>query len=356
MKKGSIRIIAAFAIAGISAIANSVYAQEPYRAGTTAASFLEIGYGPQISAMGDAGVASVRDISSIYWNPAGLGHMNQNEAMVLYQPWYVGISASFVSFGYVEPEWGTFAVGLIYVSYDDEDVTTVEMQEGTGEKYNGLEMALSLSYGKRLVDWFSFGASLKYVSSRIWHESASAVAFDLGAIVNTSFLAWSGSAGDGLNIGMSISNYGTQMRYDGLDFRQTKDVSENEEGNYPHVPVHFLAESWELPLIFRIGISAYALKMENQKLTLAVDALHPNNNSESINTGGEYTITMPGYGDFSLRGGYKAMFMDESYYGLTLGFGINLHLFDNKRFRIDYSYRDLKVLSSVHSYAFAFSF
>ena len=27
------------------------------------------------------------------------------------------------------------------------------MQEGTGEMYNGSEMAFSLSYGKQIVDW-----------------------------------------------------------------------------------------------------------------------------------------------------------------------------------------------------------
>jgi len=356
MKYSSVKNIVMFTLLLTTLFVSALKAQKPYRAGTTAANFLEIGYGPQICSMGDAGVAAVRDISSIYWNPAGLGFMNQNEAMVMYQPWYVDINTSFVGLGYVKPVLGTFALGLIYVNYGDEEVTTVEMQEGTGESYNGMEMALSLSYGKRIVNWFSFGASAKYVSSRIWHEKASAVAFDLGAIVNTKFLAWGDDPGDGLNIGMSISNYGTRMRYDGLDFRQTKDVAENEEGNYPYVPVHFLAESWELPLIFRIGISAYGLKNENQKLILAVDALHPNNNSESLNLGGEYIYSMPGYGDFSLRGGYKALFMEESHYGLTLGFGFNLHFLANKRLRIDYSYRDIKVLSSVHSYSVAFGF
>jgi len=356
MKYRSMKIIFIFAVLANTLIIYSLNAQKPYRAGTTAANFLEIGFGPRISAMGDAGVAAVRDISSIYWNPAGLGFMHQHEAMVLYQPWFVGINASFIGLGYVHPEWGTFALGLIYVGYDDEEVTTIEMQEGTGEMYNGSELAFSLSFGTQLVDWFSFGASAKYVSSQIWHETASAVAFDLGAVVNTKFLAWSDIPGDGLNIGMSISNYGTRMQYDGLDFKQTKDVAENEQGNYPYVPAHFLAEEWELPLIFRIGVSAYGLKMENQELILVLDALHPNNNSESINIGGEYTLSVPAYGDFSLRAGYKALFMDESQYGMTMGFGINLHFLGNKRLRIDYSYRDLKVLSSVHSYALVFAF
>ena len=47
-------------------------AQNPIRAGTTAANFLEIGYGTAGCAMGDAYVSMARDLSSIYWNPAGL--------------------------------------------------------------------------------------------------------------------------------------------------------------------------------------------------------------------------------------------------------------------------------------------
>lgn len=331
-------------------------AQEPFRQGTTTANFLEIGYGAQFSAMGDASVAAVRDVSGMYWNPAGLGFMRQNQALVMNQPWFVGINTSFVGFGYVHPIAGTFAMGLIYVNYDDEEVTTVDMQEGTGEKYNGAEMAVNLSYGKRLVDWFSFGTSVKYISSRIWHESASAVAFDLGAIVNTKFLAWGDNPGDGLNIGMSISNYGTRMKYDGLDLKQTKDIAEQEQGNYPYVPVRFDAQEWELPLLFRIGVSTYALKLENQHVTLAVDALHPNNNSESVNMGGQYTYIMPGYGEFSLRGGYKALFMDESQFGVTLGFGVGLNFLGNKRFKIDYAFRDMSVLGPTHSYELGFVF
>ena len=356
MKNISLKMIVILTFFLIALYSISLKAQEPYRAGTTAANFLEIGYGARICAMGDAGVAAVRDISSIYWNPAGLGYMQQNEFVVIHQPWYVGINASFIGLGYVQPRWGTFCVGLINISYSDEEVTTINMQEGTGEMFNGSEMAFSFSYGKQIVDWFSFGSSFKYITSRIWHETASAVAFDLGAIVNTKFLAWSDSPGDGLNIGMSISNYGTRMQYDGLDFRQTKDIAENEEGNYPYVPVHFIAEEWELPLIFRIGISTLGLKTERQKIILSIDALHPNNNSESINMGGEYIYLIPAFGEFCVRAGYKALFMNESHYGLSLGFGMNLHFLGNKKLKFDYAYRDFEILDPRHSYSLGIIF
>ncbi|NOX90720.1 MAG: PorV/PorQ family protein [Calditrichaeota bacterium] len=346
----------AIIIALIFLLQSMVYAQKPYRVGTTTANFLEIGYGVRENAMGDASAAAVNDLTSVYWNPAGLGFMRQSEAMAMYQPWFVGINTSFVSIGYVKPIWGTFAVSLIYTGYSDEEVTTVDMQEGTGEMYNGQEMAFSLSYGKRLVDWFSFGASVKYINSRIWHETGQAVAFDLGAIVNTRFFAWSDKPGDGLNIGMSISNYGTRMVYNGLDLKQTKDVAPEEQGNYPYVPVRFELEDWELPLLMRLGVSAYAYKSERQRLTLALDAMHPNNNSESVNAGAEYTFVVPAYGEFSLRAGYKGLFMIDSQYGLSLGFGVKLNFLGNRALKIDYAFRDLATLGGTHSYSIGFVF
>ena len=41
-----------------------INAQKPYRAGTTAANFLEIGYGQRSCAMGDAGAATSPDANS----------------------------------------------------------------------------------------------------------------------------------------------------------------------------------------------------------------------------------------------------------------------------------------------------
>jgi len=48
--------------------ANSLLANGPNRVGTTAANFLEIGYGPAGIAMGDAYVSKVNDLSAVYWN------------------------------------------------------------------------------------------------------------------------------------------------------------------------------------------------------------------------------------------------------------------------------------------------
>ena len=330
-----------------------LWSQEPYRAGTTSANFLELGYGSAGLAMGDACVSVVNDISAIYWNPAGLGYMKQNQFQAMYQPWIAGINSSFIGLGYVHPLLGTFGIGIIQMSFGEEEVTSILMQDGTGENFDGQDFCASFSYGRKLADWFAFGASGKYISSRIWHEKASAVAFDLGAIVETGFFTWSG---EGLKIGMSISNYGSKLKYDGIDLKQPVDISPEDQGNFKYVPARFEVQGWELPLIFRIGVSLNPIVTSYHRLTVAVDALHPNNNSEYINLGTQYALTLPRFGIVSLRAGYKGLEMIDSEYGFTFGFGLELFYLNNKALRMDYAFRDIGILGRMHSYTLSLAF
>jgi len=290
MKKSVFEIILVILLAGfLSQALAQQPSQKPYRrVGTTAASFLEIGFGSAGNAMGDAYVSVTRDLSSIYWNPAGLAYMEQSEVQFIYQPWIADISTAFAGVGLVLPHIGTLSLGIIHAGYGDMEVTTLQMQDGTGELFNAADFAFSFSYARRLAQWFAFGASGKYISSKIWHTNANAIAIDLGVIVNTHFFSPTGNREDGVNIGMSISNYGTKIKYDGMDLLNPIDILPNEQGNYRDVAGQFKLDSWELPLIFRIGFSINPLVMGQHRLTLAVDALHPNNNMESVNVGAQY--------------------------------------------------------------------
>ena len=55
--------------------------------GTTVANFLEIDIGSAATAMGGAYVSIANDVSSAYWNPAGLSFVNKKQAYFMYQPW-----------------------------------------------------------------------------------------------------------------------------------------------------------------------------------------------------------------------------------------------------------------------------
>jgi hypothetical protein len=328
----------------------TVYTQSPTRVGTTAAEFLSIGYGPAGCSVGDAYVSLVNDITSVYWNPAGLSFMNQSEAVFSYQPWLVDINTFFTGAGVVIPNYGTLAISLIGVNYGEMNVTTVDMQQGTGETFNASDYAFSLSYGRKLVTWFGFGASLKYINSSIWHSSADAFAVDLGVMIHTPFFSPTGSEQHGLKIGMSLANYGTKMQYNGIDLIRSVDIAPSEAGNFKDTKVNYATDEWDLPIIFRVGMSIHPIATSRQQLTLAADALHVNNNSESVNLGAEYMFSAPGVGKFFLRGGYRAIFLNDSEFGPTFGFGVMKQFFGNVGVKFDYAYRDIGLLGYVNTF------
>jgi len=335
---------------------NVAFANRPYRVGTTAGNFLEIGFGSRGFGMGDAVVSSSYDLSSMYWNPAGLAFMSKSEFQTMYQPWISDISTSFAGIGIVSPQLGSFGIGFFQTNYGTIDVTNMVMQEGTGEQYSANDYCVNLTYARKLAQWFSFGSSFKYISSKIWHTSASAFALDLGVVVNTFFFSPTGNREDGLAIGMSISNYGTKLKYDGIDLLQPIDILPDESGNYQNVEGKFNTLAWELPLIFRIGFAFFPIVTANQRLTVEIDALHPNNNSESVNIGAEYSYRIPAFGKIYLRTGYKALFLEDSQYGVTFGAGFKKNIFNNMALRVDYSYRDYGVFGGLQAYTFSVTF
>ncbi len=326
------------------------------RVGTTSGNFLELGYGTVGNSMGDAHVSNVRDLSAVYWNPAGLSYINTNETQFMYMPWIASMNSIFGAVGVKIPGMGNLALSIMSMDYGEMNVTNMDFQEGTGETFSSADMAFSLTYARKLAQWFAFGSSFKYISSRIWHTKASAIAGDLGVIINTHFFSPTGNRKDGLNIGMSISNYGTRMQYDGMDLLRSIDIKEDEAGNYSNVQGQFTLKAWELPLIYRFGISVTPIVTKYHRLLVAIDALHPNNNSESINIGSEYQLKAGSFGNFFLRGGYKGLFMNNSQFGLTAGFGIEIFMIGQRSLYLDYSFQDIGILGTTQSYSIKIGF
>ena len=155
---------------------------------------------------------------------------------------------------------------------------------------------------------------------------------------------------------MSISNYGTKLKYDGIDLLRPIDILPNEHGNYKDIEGQFRVQGWELPLIFRIGASLVPIAGEHHRLTVAVDALHPNNNNESINLGAEYCYSITGFGKIYFRGGVRGLYMDDTIFGPTFGGGFHFILMNNRTLKIDYAYKDIGVFGNTMTYSIGFNF
>ena len=78
------------------------------------------------------------------------------------------------------------------------------------------------------------------------------------------------------------------------------------------------------------------IQSQNHRLTVAVDAVHPSDNTESVHLGMEYGLREMAF----LRAGYQSLFLEDSEEGLTLGGGVWLRLLENLQFRFDYAFAD----------------
>ena len=322
------------------AVLNNFVLCQVSKTGTTAAKFLSIGIGPKANAMGGAFTSIANDASSLYWNPAGAADLTKYEAMFSYTSLYkdLGINLNYIALVIPADEFGTFGVSVTALDYGEMDVTTELYPEGTGEKFSASSYAFGLSYARNITQSFSAGITVKYITEGIFNSTADGIAFDVGTIFKTPFF--------GIKFASIITNYGSKMQITGEDLLIRYDADPNRNGNNQTVDAYYKTERFELPLKLQIGISRDFQFLRDQKLTVSVDAIHPNDNSEYLNFGGELSFLN---NLIALRGGYKGLFLKDNQEGLTLGAGLNyaLGVFE---VGFDYSYQNYKYLSYTHSF------
>ena len=157
----------------------------------------------------------------------------------------------------------------------------------------------------------------------------------------------------GLRIGMSISNYGTKMQMSGRDMIIQTDIDPLKHGNNENINANLRADAYDLPLLFRVGVSIDVLKgLYSSHLILSVDALHPNDNLESVNMGAEYLFNNMA----ALRCGYKSLFKPDSEEGLCFGGGLNLKVLTQTTLHIDYAWGDFGILNDVQKFSIGLTF
>lgn len=316
------------------------------KTGTTGASFLEISAGAAANGMGGAFVSLANDASALYWNPAGITSQDQFNVLVEHTEWIAETNFDFAGLILPLGDFGILGFSFTSLSMPDMKVRTVEMPEGTGEYFSANDIAVGITYSRNLTDRFSIGFTAKYIQESIWHMSAKAFAIDAGTIFRTDLFG-------GMKIGAAITNFGSSLQLDGRDTRQFIRIDDTKLGTNENIPTDIELDSWDLPLNFQIGISTLPINTEDYKLTLAVDAIHPNNDYESVNVGGEFTFM----NFLSLRGGYRSLFLKDSEGGLSLGIGVNSKLlFSQTAAFFDYAYRDFGRLQNVHIFSVSLKF
>ena len=314
------------------------------KSGTTAVGFLNIDVGSRAVGMGSAYCTLAEDATAMYWNPAGIARVPGYEALFSYTRWIADITFNYAGMVIPLGNTGTIGINSTFLSMDDMERTTIDQPDGTGETFSAGDLAVGLSYARNLTDRFSIGFTAKYIEERIYHSKATAIAFDVGTLFDTQF--------QGLKIGMSISNYGTKLQMTGRDMLTQKDPDPLITGNNDKINARLETDQYDLPLMFRVGVSMDILKgAGNSNLILSVDALHPNDNAESVNIGLEYTFNNM----FSLRGGYKSLLLTDSEEGLCAGGGLKYPIAGTD-IRLDYAYHSFGILNDVQMLSIGLSF
>lgn len=326
-------------------LAPAAGAQSVSRAGTTAAAFLGIGVGPRAAALGGAYTALAADATALYWNPAGLAGLATGEVVSAHSEWLADVNHDFVGVA-VPFAGGVAGASVTLLGVPEMTVRTEQNQEGTGETFTAADMAIGLSYGRAITDRFSLGGTVKLIQQRIWNSTASGVALDVGTQFRTGF--WGG-----LTIGASVTNFGSDLRLNGRDLRTFVDPVPGQGGNNGEIPADFALDAWSLPMDFTIGVAATPLDTRMNRLKVAVDALHPSANYESVNAGVEYGFRERLF----LRAGMQGLFLEDNEGGLSLGVGVRQPLpYPDGMATLDVAVRDAGRLGRVSTIALGLTF
>lgn len=321
MKKIILLIIVVFSIDNFAQLFPTLGGQ---RAGISGLNFLKIGVGGRASAMADAFVAISDDASAMYWNPAGIVQSETHQFIFSHNKWFVDINHDFFGAIYHITDVDALGVSITALTMPKMKVTTEFAPFGTGSYFSYSDLAIGASYGRKMTDKFSFGATIKYVEETLDKLKMRGVLVDLGTFY------WTGLGTS--RFAVSMTNFGNQLAPDG----EITLVGKRKKSEW---------QSFSPPTMFRLGFAFDPIVSEEQKLTASLQLNHPNDNSENISLGAEYSYNyLPLSASFYLRGGYKLNVEEQDF---TFGAGVALPI-EIARVSFDYSYSNYNRLGAAH--------
>ncbi len=336
--KGKIRKIILGAVLCCASLASSkAQTSSIQNVGTSVANVLKMSVGARATAMGGSNVAECDDITSLYWNPGATARIKEHQVIIHRTNWIIDTEMYQFGAAYSLGDFGTIGLGLQYFTSGDILETTETQQDGTGRTFTAYNLALGLTYSRRITTRFSTGVTLKFIQEGLDRERGNAIAVDIGSVFETGFL-------NNLKIGLALSNLGSKMSFTGVG------LSMQSQGQVSPRVVNSTLNTgeWELPLLFRFGLAADVLKSTDYRFTLASEMMDSRDYEPRLSLGSEFGFKEM----FFLRGGYR---FNESETTFSLGAGIR-YAIGKLSLSIDYAYQHFGVFSNVQHFTFIFGF
>lgn len=309
-------------------LVGAAFAGDVDRSGTTSGVQVQIPVGGRSLGMGGSDIAYTTGVDAIFWNPAGLSDIKgQVDGMFSSAKIIADISTNYFALGFNAGANGALAVSMKSLGFGDIPLTTVQdMDAESGATFSPTFSVIGASYARKLTDRISVGLTGKLIYESIPRASATALAFDFGLQYKNLIDV------EGLALGLSIRNIGTNMTYSGTGMllKATEEMETYEDF------FTILTSSDQLPATMEMGLTYKPTDM------ILLSAVYQNSNAETdyLKVGTELNFAGIGF----VRAGYNFQLnkagneLGYSVYGLTLGAGVKFDVSTTK-ISVDYVFR-----------------
>lgn len=266
--------------------------------GGYAGPFRQLGLGARSMGMGGAFVSIADDATACFWNPAGLGQLEERQIGACYRMMFLDRKMGYVSF--VQPARDEAGIGLAWVYAGVGNVIGRDDKgEPTGNISNSIN-SFSMSFGRKFFTRLGLGLTIRYTQFNLANINSYGLGFDVG--VQARFEK-------GIRFGAVVEDVG--MKYSWSSGKYWEKYGLTGSSSQERFPVNL-----------RIGASCLTLK---EKLLLGMDLYKSEYQKAKLSSGAEYWLV----NNFAARMGY-----DRGAFAFGLGF--KYFLDEEKNIRIDY--------------------
>jgi hypothetical protein len=248
--------------------------------------------------------------------------------------WIADIKHSYATLA-VSPENGEYGVlGVTFQMADYGDLhRTIRVNNDAGfadlGTFSPKGLCVGVTYARALSEKFAVGGTLKWVQQDLgdgvdvydagansatgFGNRTSVFGFDFGVLYKTGFKS--------LQFGMAVRNFAKEVKY--------------------------IDEPFQLPLVFKIGLSMNLLDFtdldaKEHQFLLSVDAEHPRDYPERMRMGGEYRFMDL----LSVRAGFVSLADEQKF---SYGVGVKKAI-ENLGLGFDYAYTPSGIFGNVHRF------
>ncbi|OGB98612.1 hypothetical protein A2V82_16010 [candidate division KSB1 bacterium RBG_16_48_16] len=259
-----------------------VFAANGFGAGNTGLAFLKLGADAQTTAMGEVAAALSQNAAGLFWNPAGVAWMEARQVHFTHNEWIQGIDNEALSV-ILPCSYGVVGVSAMLTNIGGIERRTTATAEPLGE-VSAQDFALGLSYARKISSFLSAGLSAKLLNEKIYIDTATGYAIDLGLRYKV--------GETGLYGGGALLNLGSMSA---LDEEKTRLPATLRLGFAWNVPFAFHSSEW----------------------LIGADYVKVFDDESHINIGGQVGLSSM----LSLRLGYQTNYDNRT---VTAGFGLAL--------------------------------